>query len=299
MSTQLIKPAKPSHPIHFWTRMPRAVSHSRLFYQITCPSKLFLFRHTKRCEPFPPFRIRLPAPPNYFWNKTPSAVGQSRNSSSDSSFIDNSSGINQFFSASDKFIFCFLFLLLLRKTHSQGLFLSFDKKDLQGIPLRLYLSALRSHTGTIFYCPLIFLFYCSCWVPLLCPCLWDLFEFLSLYLNSPFKYVFVKKLFYYCLLVGVSHSFYIVPFIVWFFFSVLSVSAWKNCFKVGAVLISILLNNRLQYIFNPNIDISTTQEIILFRPVLCATVLFFYEFYAITLFIDSIFVCQTYAVTIL
>ena len=43
-------------------------------------------------------------------------------------------------------------------------------------------------------------------------------------------------------------------------------------------------------------EIPTTHEILLFRLILCAIVLFFGATYAITLFIDSFFVCQIYAV---
>ena len=40
----------PAPPIHFQTNRPSTVSQSRIFHQITCPSKPFLKRHTKRCE---------------------------------------------------------------------------------------------------------------------------------------------------------------------------------------------------------------------------------------------------------
>ena len=46
-------------------------------------------------------------------------------------------------------------------------------------------------------------------------------------------------------------------------------------------------------------DIPNTQEILLFRPMLCAIVLFFGATYAIAYFIDSFFLCQTYAVILL
>ena len=46
-------------------------------------------------------------------------------------------------------------------------------------------------------------------------------------------------------------------------------------------------------------DIPTTKEILLFRLMLCAIVLFFGATYAIKLFIASFFVCQTYAVILL
>ena len=46
-------------------------------------------------------------------------------------------------------------------------------------------------------------------------------------------------------------------------------------------------------------DIPTTHEILLFRLMLCAIILFFDTTYAITLFIGSFFVCQTYTAIIL
>ena len=47
---------------------------------------------------------------------------------------------------------------------------------------------------------------------------------------------------------------------------------------------------------SPNMDIPTTQEILLFRLVIYTIVLFFGATYAIALFIDLFFLCQTYAV---
>ena len=78
-----------------------------------------------------------------------------------------------------------------------------------------------------------------------------------------------------------------------------SVSACKNRSKVDVVCIYIKANTHLQYVLNTKTEIPTTQEILLIRLMLCAIVLFFGATYAITLFIDSFFVCQTYAVTLL
>ena len=69
--------------------------------QINCPSNPFLNQQAKRCEPFQSFFIRSTSPPRHFQTDTPSSVIQSRHSSLDSSFINNSSGIKQFLSASD------------------------------------------------------------------------------------------------------------------------------------------------------------------------------------------------------
>ena len=115
----------PAPTSHFRTGTPSSVSQSRLFNQITCPSKPFWInmlsvvsqsRHSSSdylplqaiSEPIhqalqasPIFFIRLPAPPIHFWTDTPCAVSQSRHSSLDSSFINGSSGIKQSFSASD------------------------------------------------------------------------------------------------------------------------------------------------------------------------------------------------------
>ena len=46
-------------------------------------------------------------------------------------------------------------------------------------------------------------------------------------------------------------------------------------------------------------EIPTTYNILLFRLMICAIVLVFGTKYDIKLFIDSFFVCQTYAVTLL
>ena len=62
---------------------------------------------------------------------------------------------------------------------------------------------------------------------------------------------------------------------------------------------SIKDNTHFQYVLNMNMEIPTTHEILLLRLMLCAIVLFFGAMYAITLFIDSFFLCQTYAVTLL
>ena len=73
---------------------------------------------------------------------------------------------------------------------------------------------------------------------------------------------------------------------------------FKNCLKVVVVLISIKFNTRFQYVLNPKMDIPTTQEILLFRLILCAIVLCFGATCVITLFINSFF-CQFYAVILL
>ena len=58
------------------------------------------------------------------------------------------------------------------------------------------------------------------------------------------------------------------------FFSALSVSAWKNCLKVGLILSSIKLKTLCYYFLNPKMEIPATQEILSFRIVLCTIVLF-------------------------
>ena len=50
---------------------------------------------------------------------------------------------------------------------------------------------------------------------------------------------------------------------------------------------------------NPKMDIPITQDILLFRLMLCTIVLFFGRTYAITLFVDSFFLPQTYVVILL
>ena len=70
-------------------------------------------------------------------------------------------------------------------------------------------------------------------------------------------------------------------------FSVLSVSACKKYVKFGVVFLSIKLNTCSQYVLNPNIESPTMHEILLFRVMLCAIVLFFGATYDITLFINT------------
>ena len=118
----------PPSPVHFWTDTPIQALWASPFItqQIIFPSKPFFIQHAKLRDPVTSLFIRLPAPPSQFWTGTPSqalwastliphqvtcpskpflnlhisAVSQSRHSSSDSSFINDSPGIKQFFSAS-------------------------------------------------------------------------------------------------------------------------------------------------------------------------------------------------------
>ena len=83
-----------------------------------------------------------------------------------------------------------------------------------------------------------------------------------------------------------------------YFLLALSILACKKCLKVGVFKISIIFNTRFQHVLNPNMDIPITQDIILSGIMLYDIVLFFGAAYAITLFIDYFFVCQTYAVII-
>ena len=71
-----------------------------LIIRLPAPPGHFRNQHVKHCDPVPPLFIRLPSPQRKFWTDTPSAVSQSHHSSSDSSFINNSSGMKQIFSAS-------------------------------------------------------------------------------------------------------------------------------------------------------------------------------------------------------
>ena len=113
-------------------------------------------------------------------------------------------------------------------------------------------------------------------------------------ITSPCKYVILHFLFYHCLLVKVSQSFYIISLILWLVFFVLIISACKNCLKFGFFFISIKLNTRFQNLLNPNMDIPTTQKILLLRLVVYAIVL-----YVVALFIHLFFLCQTCAVILL
>ena len=62
-------------------------------------------------------------------------------------------------------------------------------------------------------------------------------------------------------------------------------------FEGWVVFICIKLNTCFQYVLNPKMDIPTTKEILLFSLKLCDIVLDFGTTYAITLFIDSFFLC--------
>ena len=73
------------------------------------------------------------------------------------------------------------------------------------------------------------------------------------------------------------------------FITELIVSDCKNCLKVGLIFSSIKLKTVCQYLLNPKMDITTTQEILLFRLMLCANVLFYEHIYVIEFFIDLIF----------
>ena len=118
--------------------------------------------------------------------------------------------------------------------------------------------------------------------------------------NFPYKYIIVYFLLCHCLLVEGYHYFYIVLLIVWFF-SALTVLNCKNYFNVRLILISIKLKTVCQYFLNPKMEITTTQEFLSFRLILCAIILFFGATYAITLFVDSFLcvsnICSDYLMT--
>ena len=76
--------------------------------------------------------------------------------------------------------------------------------------------------------------------------------------NFPCKSFLVYLLFRYCLLVEGSNYFYIVSLIVCSVFSALTVSAYKNCLKVGIILSSIKLKTVCHYLLNLKMDITTT-----------------------------------------
>ena len=59
------------------------------------------------------------------------------------------------------------------------------------------------------------------------------------------------------------------------FFSALTVSACKIVLEVGPILSSIKLKEKYHYFLKPKVEIPTTQEILLFRLIICAIVLFF------------------------
>ena len=110
------------------------------------------------------------------------------------------------------------------------------------------------------------------------------------------KYVIIYLLFHHCLLKEGSHYFDIVLLILWFIFLSVDFFGLQELFE-GWAHIEIHKNkNFFHYLFFPKMDIPTTQEILLFRIMLCTIVLFFGATYEITLLIDSFFVCRTCAV---
>ena len=75
--------------------------------------------------------------------------------------------------------------------------------------------------------------------------------------------------------------------------------ACKNCLKISVFLISIKLNTTFQYVLNPNMDITTTQEILLFMILLCTIVLFSGSMYKLHCLLVCFCACKTYALIIL
>ena len=133
------------------------------------------------------------------------------------------------------------------------------------IPLLYYLYSLAYLQQPLKYLFTHFSYIVSCKHPYSCN---------VIYTTSPHKYVLIYFLFCCWLLVGCSCYFYIVLLIVWFF-SELTVFACMNCLKIELILSSIKLKTVCQYFLNPRMEIPTTHNILLFRPMLCAIVLFF------------------------
>ena len=84
-----------------------------------------------------------------------------------------------------------------------------------------------------------------------------------------------------------------------FLLSEVSGPDYNNSLKVGVLLISIKLDTHFQYVLNPNMDIHNTQNILLFRLMICATVFFWTHFMLSHFSIIRFLVCQIYAVIIL
>ena len=94
--------------------------------------------------------------------------------------------------------------------------------------------------------------------------------------TSPHKHVFVYLMFHHFLLVEVSHYFYIKLLIVLFVFSQRCLfRIARNAKKVGLILISIKLKTLCQYFLNPKMEITTINDILLFRLMLYAIVYIF------------------------
>ena len=118
---------------------------------------------------------------------------------------------------------------------------------------------------------------CSWWVLfiffVLTRIVWKAYSWTIIHPTSPCKYVFVYFLFCHCLIVEGSRYFYIV-LLIEYFFLMLYVLACKNCLKVGIILRFIKLKTLCRNFLKPKMEISTSREILLFRLVICAIVLF-------------------------
>ena len=107
---------------------------------------------------------------------------------------------------------------------------------------------------------------------------------------------FVYFLFCHCLIVEGSRYFYIV-LLIEYFFLMLYVLACKNCLKVGIILSFVKLKTLCRNFLKLKMEISTSREILLFRLVICAIVLFLEQHKKLHCS-TIIFLCLIYVVVI-
>ena len=129
-----------------------------------------------------------------------------------------------------------------------------------------------------------------------------LYPWTIVHTNSPCKHILVNVLFDHCLLVEGSQSLYIVSLIVLFVLLGIDYFGLQELFEGWCCLyLHKKSNTCFQYVLKQKMDITTTQDILLFRLMLCAIVLFFGETGTIALFIDSFFsvsnICSDYSRT--
>ena len=109
--------------------------------------------------------------------------------------------------------------------------------------------------------------------------------------TSTCKHIIVKLLFHHCLLVEGSQSLYIVSLRIRLVLINVECFVLQELFKGLGCLYLHQIEHLFPICLDPNMDIPETHNILLFRIMLCAIVLFFGTAYAITLFVDSFLLC--------
>ena len=116
--------------------------------------------------------------------------------------------------------------------------------------------------------------------------------------SFPRNYVLIYLLFRHFLLVEGSHYFYIISLIVCIFYR--RWLFWIGFFlKVEIISISIKSTTVCKYFSNPNMEITTTHETLLFRIIICAILLFFAQHMWLHFSSIRYFLFQKYVLNIL